>query len=138
MIKRILIYGFPFFLLFIEAILREALSQGVNTSVGPSLAATGVGFLISLIVPKKSSLQFSPETERELKERKMSAMSTAERRFIDFVWLFAFLLTALWTYDVYISYKSPTLAWFGFPALLIIGFVNYFIGIVFSEVKEVV
>ncbi len=138
MIKRILIYGFPFFLLFIETILREALSQGVNTSVGPSLAATGVGFLISLVVPKQRSLQFSAETEQELKTKNISAMPTAERKFIDLVWLFTFALTASWTYVVYLSYKSPSLIWFGFPALLIVGFINYFIGVAFSEAKEAV
>lgn len=138
MFKRVLIYGFPFFLLFIETILREALSQGVNTSVGPSLAATGVGFLISLIVPKQRNLQFTRETEQELKDKNITAIPTAERMFIDFVWIFTFLLTASWTYVVYLSYKSPSLIWFGFSALLIVGFANYFIGVIFSEVKEAV
>lgn len=138
LIKRVLIYGFPFFLLFIETILREALAQKGGASVGPSLAAAGVGFLISLIIPKQRTLELSAATDKELKDKKMSVIPTAERKFIDVVWLLTFLLIASWTYDVYVSYKTPELLWWRFPALLVIGFANYFVGVICSEVREVI
>ncbi len=51
MAKRILIYGFPFFLLLIETLMRKALGLNSEGLIGPALAAAGIATLLPLTTP---------------------------------------------------------------------------------------
>ena len=91
-----------------------------------------------LIVPKEGDWPLSPETMKELGQNKLSGISTCERIFIDVVWLFIFILLSAWIYCLYLSYKAPETSVLFFRAYLEIGFISYFVGVAFSEVKELV
>jgi hypothetical protein len=138
MTKRILIYGFPFFLIAIEHVLRTALHLDSKTFIGPTLAAVGVSFLLSLIVPKNRESGLSQETQAEIKRKGIILISKNEQIYIDLVWVFIFTLTASWAYCLYTSSATPDDTWLKIPAYHVLGFSNYFIGVLFSEIKEVV
>lgn len=138
MMKRILVYGFPFFLVTIEHILRAALQLDSETFIGPALAAVGVGFLLSLIVPKDRNLGLSQGTQDELDRLGIVVIPKGEQILIDLVWVFIFALTAAWAYCVYLSSATPNLTWFKIPAYQLLGFGNYFVGVLFCEIKEAV
>jgi hypothetical protein len=138
MIKRILIYGFPLFLLLIEALFRAALKLDTNAFMGPTIAAVGVDFLLPLIVPKPRQYPFSKNIKKEIAKHKIVIIPSAEQRLIGFIWIFIFILTCSWVYSLFISSTQPSLLWLGFPAYLVLGFANYFVGVLFSEMKEVI
>ena len=52
MIKRILVYGFPFFLVLLERILRDLFQLDSKAFIGPAIASAGVVLLLPLIAPK--------------------------------------------------------------------------------------
>ena len=138
MTKRILIYGFPFFLIALERVLRTALNLNSETFMGPTLAAVGVSFLLSLIVPKSRELGLSQETLSEIDRQGIIVIPRNEQILIDLVWVFIFTLTASWAYCLYLSCITPTSTWLKIPAYQILGFGNYFVGVLFSEIKEAV
>lgn len=138
MIKRVLIYGFPFFLLLIEALFRAALKLDTHAFMGPTIAAVGVGFLLPLIIPKPRQFSLSESVREEIAEHGITIIPTAEQRLIDVVWIFIFLLTSSWVGSLYVSSTQPDLLWFDMKAYLILGFVNYFVGVLFCELKGVV
>lgn len=137
--KRLLTYGFPFFLIFIEFLLRNAYRLDTEEFIGPTLAAVGVSLLLPLIVPKKIEVGLTQQTKQELDQKKVRILYKSEDRFIDIVWIFIFILTACWAYTLYISaQKDHIQMWMTFPNYKVLGFSNYFLGVLFSEVKEVV
>jgi len=138
MTKRILIYGFPFFLIALEYVLRTALSLDSETFMGPTLAAVGISFLLSLIVPKNRELDLSQETQNEIDRLGIIVVPRGEQILIDLVWVFIFALTASWAYCLYLSCINPSTTWFKIPAYQLLGYGNYFIGVLFSEIKEAV
>jgi len=138
MIKRILIYGFPFFLIALEIVFRKALGINSQIFIGPSLAGVGIGFLLSLTTPRKRDIPLSPETLDKIKELGMVMIPKAEQTLIDIVWIFIFLLTASWFLCLYLSSVSPQLIFLTMPVYQIIGYANYFVGVIFSEIKEAI
>jgi len=138
MTKKVLIYGFPFFLISLEAILRAALKLNSSVFVGPTLAGVGTSFLLPLIVPKQRCFSLSEQIQKELMEKKILLVSKSEQILIDFVWLFIFVLTATWVYVVYISCTNSDLTWGAIPVPLAVGLTNYFVGVLFSVLKEAV
>ena len=138
MVKRILIYIFPFFLLVIEAILRAILSLDTKTFVGPTLAAVGIGFVIPLIKPRQRDYNIRPDLKATLIKEGFLLISKRVEIFIDFVWLFTFIFTGCWACTLYLSNKLPDYYWLGIPAYLFLGLLCYFGGVVFSEIREVI
>jgi len=137
MAKRILIYGFPFFLMFLEVLLRKAYKLDSEEFIGPTLAAVGISFLLPLIVPRRREYPFSQQTTNELNKQNVVVVNRSEDRFIDIVWILIFLLTGLWAYSLYISAAKSIAMWWVLPNYKVIGFANYFVGVLCSELKEV-
>ncbi|HEX3102960.1 MAG TPA: hypothetical protein VHQ22_00825 [Terriglobales bacterium] len=138
MITRVLVYGFPAFLLFFEWLLRTALHSSFQVDshefMGPTLAAVGVGFLLPLTAHKDRVAVLDAQTQKALSGYQV--ISKREATFVGFVWIFIFVLTAGWAYDLYLSCTHTS----GFKGLgqLSLGLGDYFVGIVMSEIKEVV
>lgn len=134
--KRTLIYGYPFYLISIEFILRRALKIESEAFIGPTLAAVGISLLLPLIVPKKRDFPFTKKTMLRIEKLGVKMIDKRESGFIDLVWSFIFVLTALWAYSLYLSSQRQENSLVGLPGYLIIGFLNYFIAVVLSEIKE--
>jgi hypothetical protein len=137
MFKRVITYGFPFFMILIEFILRSAFKVESRTFMGPTLAATGVGLMLPLTVPKPRDLQLTAATKEELRKYKLSVVVEPERRLMEWTWLSLVVFTFVWAYSLYLSCRSPHWLIMRVPDYLLAGLLTYFVAIVLSEVKEV-
>ena len=135
MARRIVAFGFPSILILLEHLLRVGFKLDSQAFVGPALAAVGIGFLFPLIVPKVPILKIPIRAQQIMKDHKMRIVSNRDLRLIEWVWIFIFVLTISWTYSLYLSSSQPYIFWFKFPASLVIGFINYFLGMLFCEIK---
>jgi hypothetical protein len=94
MITKALIYGFPFFLILLEWLLRSSLRLETQSLMGNTLASVGLGFVVPLVRPKKRDLRISPELLRKLEQERIVLISAREKKFIEFIWLCVFIFTA--------------------------------------------
>jgi hypothetical protein len=107
--------------------------------MGPTIAAVGISFLLPLIVPKQKQYDFPEAFKQEIEKNKVIIISKAEQRLIDIVWILIFVLTSGWIFSLFISSTQPQLLWFNIiHAYLALGFANYFIGVLLSEIKELI
>jgi len=129
---RVLAYGFAFYLLFLEWLMRALSNIDSHDFVGPTLAAAGVGFIVPLTTAKNSLLNFSNDTQQQLNG--YYAISKREQIAVDVLRLFLLVLTVSWAYDVYLVIKKSS-GLFGISAVRL-GFITYFTAVILSEVKE--
>jgi hypothetical protein len=127
----IIIYGFPIILVLFEAFLRSLINVDTFGFVGPTLAATGISFMVPLTRLKVS------EVESSLGE-KWVQVSKRDQAYVNLVWLLLFISLFLWFWVCTLSIKSDTSMLFDFPTHVIVGAAMYVVGIVLSSIKEVV
>jgi hypothetical protein len=127
----IIIYGFPIILVLFEAFLRSLINVDTFGFVGPTLAATGISFMVPLTRLKVS------EVESSLGE-KWVQVSKRDQAYVNLVWLLLFISLFLWFWVCTLSIKSDTSMLFDFPTHVIVGATMYVVGIVLSSIKEVV
>src|SRR4051812_93850 len=101
MLKRILIYGYPFYLVSLEYLLRQAIKLESEAFIGPTLAAVGISLLLPLIVPKKRDFHFSKKTMDRIEAIGGKIIHKRESILIDLVWTLIIVLTALWACSLY-------------------------------------
>src|SRR4030043_588771 len=77
-LTRILTYGFPFFLLAFEYLMRNALKLESQAFMGPTLSAVGVGFLLPILAPKNRTFPISDKLRNDLKESKVLLITELE------------------------------------------------------------
>jgi hypothetical protein len=109
-IRKVLVYGFPFFLLFVEWTFRSISGTDAQTFMGPTLASVGVGFLLPLLSPKKRDLGLSETTRMEAEEAGISLIPKNEEILIYLSFVCIIVLTALWVWDTLLIFgdcKSP-------------------------------
>jgi hypothetical protein len=143
-LDRALVYLFPFFLLFLEIILRDAFKVNARDFIGPTLAATGVGLVIPLTGHKSTKLNQSlPGIDKKLlgKLQELQAQGfTIEpkslRTFRSACWVIAFLLIAAWIWTVTQSLNADAPLWGPFPDHYYVGMASFVLGLLMSEVKE--
>ncbi|WP_417659602.1 hypothetical protein [Pseudidiomarina sp.] len=126
----ILIYGFPIILVSFEALLRNLIDVDTFGFVGPTLAATGISFMVPLTRLKVS------EVKSSLGE-KWVQVSKRDQNYVSLVWLLLFISLFLWFWVCTLSIQSDTSKLFDFPTHVVIGATMYVIGIVLSSIKEV-
>jgi hypothetical protein len=137
MITKVLIYGFAFFLILLEWLLRSAMKLDTQSLMGTTLASVGLGLIVPLVRPKKRDLGISSKLQTELEGQGVTVMSTREKRFIEFIWLCVFIFTGGWIFTVYLSSTNPDYVWWAdIPVYLYIGFGSYFLGVILAEMYE--
>lgn len=127
----IIIYGFPIILVLFEAFLRSLINVDTFGFVGPTLAATGISFMVPLTRLKVS------EVESSLGE-KWVQVSKRDQAYVNLVWLLLFISLFLWFWVCTLSIKNDTSMLFDFPTHVIVGAIMYVVGIILSSIKEVV
>jgi len=137
-VKKLTVYGFPLFLIGLEAILRAALQLDSLAFTGPTLAAGGVALVVPIILPKRRDYGLSTATEVELESKGITFVSSAEQLLADVAVFAILLLTGAWMLSLYLSCKLPSREVMGVPLFLLVGITCYFIGIVMSELKRLV
>ncbi|REL35695.1 hypothetical protein [Thalassotalea euphylliae] len=127
----IIVYGFPMILVSFEALLRNLINVDTFAFVGPTLAATGISFLVPLT--KLKELEFeTAEGERWVK------VSKRDQAFVNLTWLLLFVSLFVWFWVCTLSIQSTPITWLGFPAQIVAGAALYVISIILSTVKEYV
>lgn len=127
----LIVYGFPIILVSFEAFLRNLINVDTFGFIGPTLAATGISFLVPLT--KLKELEFeSNEGERWVK------VSRRDKIFVNLMWLFLFVSLFIWFWVCTLSIKSSSTTLLGLPAQIIAGAGLYVASIVLSTIKEYV
>tara|TARA_R100000655_G_scaffold65413_1_gene103874 strand:- start:2556 stop:2948 length:393 start_codon:yes stop_codon:yes gene_type:complete len=127
----IIIYGFPMILVSFEALLRNLINVDTFGFVGPTLAATGISFMVPLTKLKTS------EVESSLGE-KWVQVSKRDHGYVSLIWLLLFVSLFIWFWVCTLSIQSDESMMFQVPAHVVIGAIVYVAGIVLSSIKEVV
>ncbi len=150
MLKKLSIHkwisiGFPIYLIIFELLLREFSEVDISSFLGPTLAASGLGFMIEVLKPKKVEI---PE---DFKEKlaglpdNISIRNKDDEKLIFASYGFVLICVLIWFCTCALSIKSPSpediegakqarnISFISFAFLL--GCLNYVIGVVFSTLK---
>lgn len=127
----LIVYGFPIILVSFEALLRNLINVDTFGFVGPTLAATGISFLVPLTKLKEFEFE-TDEGERWVK------VSKRDQVFVNLMWLFLFISLFIWFWICTLSIQSSQALFLGFPAQILAGAGLYVLSIILSTVKEFV
>jgi hypothetical protein len=137
-LRKVIILGFPCFLIVLEAILRKCLGLNSYAFMGPCLATAGIGILIALIEPKKVDLELSPELSDLLKAKKATLGNPRDGLLIDVALFLVFVMILTWCWTLYLSSQTTITYWWKMPDFLAIGLADYFVAVTLAIVKEVI
>ena len=124
----ILTYGFPLILLVFEWGLRTLMLVDTSGFIGPTLAASGLSFLVPLTRPKRVDVAI-PDFPDAV------ATTNVDQQFVGFIWLLILASLFAWSASCYASIKAPDELLIGFPIHAVIGFTTYFISLMMSFIK---
>lgn len=114
--------------------MRSAFALDTELFIGPIFASVGLSFLIPLTIPKRTDPhKLSKQTQEELERFKLTLIP----RFIQSCWMLMLIFIISWVSTLYLS-TIPGQYWWRFPISYYPGFFNVFIGIVLSEIKELI
>jgi hypothetical protein len=125
----VIVYGFPIILVSFEALLRNLVNVDTFGFVGPTLAATGISFLVPLTKLKEFEFE-TEEGERWVK------VSKRDQVFVNLMWLLLFVSLFVWFWVCTLSIQTSSAMLLGFPAQILAGAALYIVSIVLSTVKE--
>ena len=149
MAGRLSIYVIPFVMVFIEMVMRSALSVDTKAFIGPTIASVGIALLLPLTRPEK--VKRDPLIPTELYEvaeaQEYELRPRRESRFIEWTWFLVVVSLAIWIWTLYESIKFPrtTLGPPIYVSKLVIGplptyddlgVICYLIGVAMTEVRE--
>jgi len=133
---NLIIFGFPVYLIIFEILFRTVSNLNTSTFIGPTLAATGLSFLLPLIRPKRVDLSF--DDEEEFKKKGLIIKNAYDEKLIPVVYAFILVGILIWYWSCATSFLHPKDTLWFFPKHLIIGLINYFLGILFTTIKEII
>lgn len=125
----LIMYGFPIILVSFEALLRNLVNVDTLGFVGPTLAATGISFLVPLTKLKEFEFE-TDEGERWVK------VSKRDRSFVNLMWLLLFVSLFVWFWVCTLSIQGSAFILLGFPAQILAGAGLYVVSIILSTIKE--
>src|SRR5580658_9277036 len=96
--NALLLYGFPLILVLFEWALRTIIGVDSSEFIGPTLAATGLSFLVPLTEPKEDIVALAAGKIAKVR-------SEADKDFVPITMLFIFLFFFLWLASCYASLK---------------------------------
>lgn len=133
-VRRILVLGFPTYMVVIEAVLRLGLKVDSSGFLGPTFAATGIGFMMPLTEPK--TLRMAQRLENHLKDIGASVILESDQMLIDTAWGLVFVFLLFWAASIYLSVKMTGGASWMFWTSLTLGLLNYLVAIILFVIKE--
>ncbi len=131
--SQTLVFGFPLFLVLLESVLRRALNVDSYAFLGPTLAAVGIGFAMSSIIPKDIMSTFGSSTQKVLRRFGAVVYLRIDVLFTEIIRILLVLMVSGWYCSLYCSKVSSSKI---LP--LIIGVVVYVIGVTLSFVKSII
>ena len=134
-------YLFPFFLLVLEGVLRSAFELDTREFIGPTLAATGVGMVISLTSyqsDKSIPEQIPKDIKKYIRENDLRVETKRSILYKNLSWIFTFILVLLWIWSLILSTKFSNSTIWIFPSQYYPGIGSYLVGFILTEIKEAV
>ena len=136
MLYNFIIFGFPVYLIVFEIIFRTVSNLDTSTFIGPTLAATGLSFLLPLIKPKPVIL--TPKDEKDFINRGLIIKNANDEKLILVIYAAILFGILIWYCSCLSSFLHPNDTLWFFPTHLAVGLINYILGITFTTVKEIV
>ena len=136
MISKIITFGFPFFLVLLEGILRKALNLDTHAFLGPTLAAVGIGFTIQLTNMKEITSTFRPSTQQVIRNARAVTYLRKDMHFVGVACIILILMVSGWYCCLYYSVTSPLKVIYSVPIPLGLGILIYIVGVVLSVIKD--
>jgi hypothetical protein len=131
--NTVLELAFPLILLLFEWGLKRVLAVDTREFIGPTLAATGLSFLVPLTKPKKSYVAVDVGKFATVRAK-------WDEDFIPITLLFIFLFFFVWLASCYVSLKYPYLAVvfrsYSMSLQIVLGALAYFISLVMTGIKK--
>jgi hypothetical protein len=131
--NALLLYGFPLILVLFEWALRTIIGVDSSEFIGPTLAATGLSFLVPLTEPKEDIVALAAGKIAKVR-------SEADKDFVPITMLFIFLFFFLWLASCYASLKhrDQVVSYRSFSMSLqaFIGWLAYLISLIMAGIKE--
>jgi hypothetical protein len=102
----------------------------VDTSgfIGPTLAASGVSFLVPLTRPKLINVTIPNFPDAV-------ATTNVDQQFVGLIWLLILGSLFAWSASCYASIKVPSELLIGIPVHAVIGFTTYFVSLMMTFIK---
>ena len=136
MLRSILIYGFPLFLLFLEWLLRLALHLESAWFIGPTLAGIGIGFTLPLTQPRERSELLQTSTRGVLHRHGLLVFSRKDWFWVELAWVAVFVFVACWCGSFYLSARPQSGAYWQFFVSLGLGALNYGVAVWLSVKRK--
>jgi hypothetical protein len=136
MSNRVLIYTFPFFLLVMEWLLRVSLAIDSRDFIGPTIAAAALGLLLPLTGLKNREFALSDGTKRQIKALNAVVVPKRERLLGDIIWLTILGSLTIWGCCLVFACKPEHNPIKVSPVYYALA--NYFIAVIFSEIREAI
>jgi hypothetical protein len=131
--SALLLYGFPLILVLFEWALRTIIGVDSSEFIGPTLAATGLSFLVPLTEPKEDIVALAAGKIAKVR-------SEADKDFVPITMLFIFIFFFLWLASCYASLKhrDQVVSYRSFSVSLqaFIGWLAYLISLIMAGIKE--
>lgn len=136
--------GFPIYLIVFEILLREFSKVDISSFLGPTLAASGLGFMIEVLKPKKIELTDDLKSSLANLPDNLTFRSKKDEKLVFASYGFVLICVLIWFYSCALSIKVPTseeeiitqtesISFVSFAFIL--GCINYVIGVIFSSLK---
>jgi hypothetical protein len=145
MLKRFLLFGLPLYLVLVEQFVRfllhfapgkaEEISAG---TAGTTIAVAGISLLFPVIVPKRIDAPLTQRLQKEITERNFALVNRSDQKLVTSALVFLFVTTICWGYALWLSHSAPDIDWYSVPSPFLIGLVTYAIGVIHTEIKEIV
>ena len=136
MLRRLLAYAFPFFLLGLEAIIRAAMAVDVSYFIGPALASGAAGLCVPLLSPRDRSSILPADLQEALKAANVTAIGKRERILSDLAPFLLFGCIGLWAWTVVLAERKDPVLVVGMQRSFFIGLCTYLAAAIAVEVKE--
>lgn len=132
----VLIWGFPFYLIVLEAIFRTISGLDVSSFVGPAIATAGLSFMLPLTRPKTISASVPSELLKVVEESGGVIIDRNDYKFIPFVWIAILGGFLIWFWASITAAESPHAMLLFIPVSVSIGFVNYLVAGMLAMIKQ--
>jgi hypothetical protein len=137
-LRRLLTYGFPFFLLGLEAVIRSALGTDTKLFIGPAIAAAAAVLLVPQMSVEDKILQLPPEVQEVLRRSGATAVGKWDKRLAEFIPLVLFTCIGLWGWIIVLAVRKDQMLILGYQRPLFISMCTYVGAVVIAETKEFV
>lgn len=140
MTHNLLVWGFPFYLILVEALFRAGTGTDTKSFIGSAIAAAGLSFLLPLTKPKDVAASVEPEIAAKIKAAGGTIFSHRDQQLIPLVWIFILAGFLVWFAAAREAQVRPSKNFIDWPLVVpthfAIGFFNYLIAAILTGVKS--